>query len=405
MKPVPIPTTTAAAGLVLAAAVSFSMLAACRPRPLPPPAGPVTAQPETAQASDGHFTLVLRVDPDDPTKITAVVTSTDDAFRGVDAETAEGLIEVRAEAAVLGSLVRISDSELHFSPSFPLLAGSEVVVRFDPRTSAILDGTPLELRHTVPKPPAAAAPTVEHIYPTADVLPANHLKFYIVFSEPMQPGEIWNYFQLLDLDNNRPVPRPFRHTELWSRDAKTLTLWFHPGRVKTGVNLNIELGAILVTGRKYRLSISGDWPSARGTRLGNDVSRAFTAGAPDHTQPDPAAWKLEIPAPGSLRPLVCQLGSTHDWALLHSDVAVETAAGEPLAGSITTSDHQSTWHFTPQSPWTAGRYRLAIGSVLEDLAGNNLERPFEVDLSQKTDGDANAKPTAGTVYREFRVEE
>jgi len=401
MNEFPIPTRTAAASLVLAAVVSFSMLAACRPRPLPPAAGPATPQPDNSRVTDGHFTLVLRVNSDDPTKITVVVTSTDDAFASIDAETAEGLIEVRAEAAVLGSLDRISDRELHFSPSFPMLAGSEVVVRFDPTTAATLDGQPLELRHTVPRPPAAPAPTVEQIYPTADLLPANHLKFYIVFSEPMQPGEIWNYFQLLDVDNDRPVPRPFRHTELWSRDARTLTLWFHPGRVKTGVNLNTELGAILVSGRKYRLSVSGDWPSARGTPLGNDVTRTFTAGAADHTQPDPAGWKLEIPAPGSLAPLVCQLGSTHDWALLHSDLAVENADGVPLAGSITTSKHQSAWHFTPQAPWKAGRFRLAIGSVLEDLAGNNLERPFEVDLTRN--GDADAKPTVETVYREFSV--
>jgi hypothetical protein len=232
------------------------------------------------------------------------------------------------------------------------------------------------------------------------VLPANHLKFYIVFSEPMQPGEFWNYFQLLDVANNRPVPRPFRHTALWSRDGKTLTLWFHPGRVKQGVNLNLELGAILVEGRQYRLSISGDWPSARGTPLGSDVTRGFTAGAADYSQPDPGDWKIRVPGDGSRDPLVCQLGTPHDWALLHSDVAVETDSGQPLAGSITTSGHQSTWEFTPRTPWQAGRYRLAIGSVLEDLAGNSLERPFEVDLFKATDA---RKAVAGTVYRGFTV--
>ena len=397
------PTRTAAARLVLAAVVSFAMLTACRPRPQTPATGSATAQTIPDQANDGHFTLTVKVDPDQPGKITVVVTSTDDAFEEIDAETANGLIEVRAETAVLGSLDRVSDRELHFSPSFPLLAGSEVLVRFDPTQDQTLNGSPLELRHRVPSPPAAPAPTIEHIYPTADLLPANHLKFYIVFSEPMQPGEIWNYFGLLDLDNEQPVPRPFRHTELWSRDGKILTLWFHPGRVKTGVNLNTELGAILVSGRRYRLSVSGDWPSARGTPLGKDVSREFRAGPHDHTQPDPADWKLKIPAPGSREPLVCQLGSPHDWALLHSDVAVENAAEKPLAGSISTSHHQSHWHFTPNEPWQAGRYRLAIGSVLEDLAGNNLERPFEVDLSRKSNRDADAKPNTASAYRKFDV--
>ncbi|GIS60615.1 MAG: hypothetical protein CM1200mP2_28400 [Planctomycetaceae bacterium] len=121
----------------------------------------------------------------------------------------------------------------------------------------------------------------------------------------MQPGEIWGYFRLDDLDNNRPVPRPFRHTELWSRDRKTLTLWFHPGRVKQGVNLNVELGAILVEGRRYRLNISGNWPSARGTPLGDDITRDFTAGPADHQQPDLAKWKVTVPAAHSSSPLVC----------------------------------------------------------------------------------------------------
>ena len=54
-------------------------------------------------------------------------------------------------------------------------------------------------------------------------------------------------------------------------------------------------------------------------------------------------------------------------------------------------------------PWKTGRYRLAVGSVLEDLAGNNLQRPFEVDLTQKPNDNSKQTPTADTVYREFRV--
>lgn len=397
------PMRMTAASLVLAAVASFSMLAACRPSAVSSPAGSMAGPPATSETSDGRFTLAVRVDSNDPTQITVVVTSTDAAFAEIDAPTADKLIELRAESAVLGSVERVSDHELHFSPAFPLLAGSEVVARFDPTVAPAIDGTPLEHRHRVPSPPAAPAPTVTSVYPTASVLPANHLKFYIVFSEPMQPGEIWTYFQLLDIDNKRPVPRPFRHTELWSRDNKTLTLWFHPGRVKQGVNLNVELGAILVEGRRYRLSISGDWPSARGTPLGNDVTREFTAGTADHGQPDLANWKVLVPAAGSQDPLVCQLGTPHDWALLHSDVAVETASGQPLTGSVSTSNHQATWNFTPRTPWKAGRYRLAVGSVLEDLAGNSIERPFEVDLTNKADVKRAATATAGTVYREFTI--
>ena len=50
---------------------------------------------------------------------------------------------------------------------------------------------------------------------------------------------------------------------------------------------------------------------------------------------------------------------------------------------------QADWDGTrvkifPSKPWTAGSYTLALNPRLEDLAGNSLERPFEVDLSSET---------------------
>ena len=40
----------------------------------------------------------------------------------------------------------------------------------------------------------------------------------------------------------------------------------------------------------------------------------------------------------------------------------------------------SIWSFVPEKPWAAGRYSLVIDTTLEDLAGNSIGRPFEVDL-------------------------
>jgi len=401
----PVSRRTTAASLLLAAVVSLPGPTGCGSGSRPPETGHTTPTtpvgPDELESSDGHFTLAIQPETDDPTRIVIVVSSVDSAFGKENSDRLEGLIEVRAEAPLLGSIERVSDREIRFAPSFPLLAGQDYVVRFLPQLGHDLAGDTLECHYRVPAPEAAPAPTVTALYPTSAVLPANHLKFYIVFSESMQFGEIWDYFRLDDLDNDRPVPRPFRHTELWSRDRRTLTLWFHPGRVKQGVNLNVELGAILTEGRRYRLSISGDWPSARGTPLGTAVTREFTAGPADHQQPDLAKWKITVPAARSSSALVCGLGSSHDWALLHSDVRVETAAGQPVAGAIETTDHESTWTFTPQSSWQPGRYRLAVGSVLEDLAGNSLERPFEVDI---TDRKSPGSTPAGTRYREFTIQ-
>src|SRR4051812_2774418 len=88
------------------------------------------------------------------------------------------------------------------------------------------------------------APRLEAIYPSGALLPANHLKFYLHFSAPMREGVFLDYCRLLD-EHGAPVAEPFRETELWSDDHRRLTLWLHPGRQKTGVNLNDDFGPVL----------------------------------------------------------------------------------------------------------------------------------------------------------------
>ena len=107
-----------AASLLLAAVISLTLLTGCQPDA--PAAGSATARLPVAPAPGDRFELAVEA-ADDPTRITVVVTSTDDAFAGIDDETAQGLIEVRAEAPVLGSVTRVSNRQLRFSPSFPLL--------------------------------------------------------------------------------------------------------------------------------------------------------------------------------------------------------------------------------------------------------------------------------------------
>jgi hypothetical protein len=36
--------------------------------------------------------------------------------------------------------------------------------------------------------------------------------------------------------------------------------------------------------------------------------------------------------------------------------------------------------FVPGEPWKAGPYHLVVQNTIEDLAGNNIGKPFEVDL-------------------------
>lgn len=254
-----------------------------------------------------------------------------------------------------------------FIPRFPLLANQ----RYE---AAVLPDGP-KTSHTTPGS-TDSAPRITSIHPTVDTLPANHLKFYLHFSEPMEQGEIIRHFKLLDA-NGRKVSEPFRDTELWSNDGRRLTLWFHPGRQKTDVNLNIDLGPVLTEGGRYTLVIDGNWKSQAGQSLGITVKKPFRALAADRSQPDPMQWQLTAPRTGTREPLKLRFNEPLDWALLHTQLTVEN-----VAGRLAVSNSEREWHFTPNSPWKQGKYQLLVGWELEDLAGNNIKSLFEIDLKK-----------------------
>jgi hypothetical protein len=56
-----------------------------------------------------------------------------------------------------------------------------------------------------------------------------------------------------------------------------------------------------------------------------------------------------------------------------------------LDGQITLADNERRWEFRPDQPWTAGQYSVVVDKELEDSAGNNLARPFEVDVFDRVD--------------------
>ena len=41
--------------------------------------------------------------------------------------------------------------------------------------------------------------------------------------------------------------------------------------------------------------------------------------------------------------------------------------------------HETQWRFVPYAAWTAGAYNLQVDTALEDVAGNRVGRPFDVD--------------------------
>ena len=72
-----------------------------------------------------------------------------------------------------------------------------------------------------------------------------------------------------------------------------------------------------------------------------------------------------------------------DHALLERVVWVADSDGKELPGRVEVEAGEAGWTFTPEAPWQPGEHRLVALTTLEDLAGNGIGRPFEVDVFQK----------------------
>src|SRR4029077_2273878 len=52
---------------------------------------------------------------------------------------------------------------------------------------------------------------------------------------------------------------------------------------------------------------------------------------------------------------------------------------ERIVGEVQTEAGETRWLFVPAAPWRAGTYQLHASAILEDVAGNRIGRPFEVE--------------------------
>lgn len=209
------------------------------------------------------------------------------------------------------------------------------------------------------------------IYPTAEELPANLLRVYVYFPQPMEPNGILEHVALLDAQGVE-VPGVFlsNRYDLWSPDRRRLTVLFDPGRVKTGLAAHDALGRALEPGSSYSLVVRGSAVDARGCQLGTETEHAFVAREADLDPPRAEEWSLTRPAAGSVEPFEVDLGSPHDHVSLAYRLRIATTDGEVVPGRIDLGPGEEVWSFTPAAPWAIGTYVLHIDARLEDLAGN-----------------------------------
>ena len=276
----------------------------------------------------------------------------------------------------MAGMYRVESGVLVFDPQFPPAPGATY-------TAVLRTGVapPRVVRFTAAERPAASPTVVSHVYPTADRVPENLLKFYVHFSAPMSRGHVHDHVRLLD-SAGKEIELPFLELdeELWDPEMTRLTLFIDPGRIKRGVRPLEEVGPALEAGKRFTLAIDPGWPDARGKALKEQFRKPFEVGPPDRDPPDPGRWEIRVPKAESRGPVVVGFGEPMDHALARRLVRVVDHFGKPVAGVVEMEAAEHRWTFTPDVPWERGDYSLVAQPTLEDLAGNNIGKPFEVDL-------------------------
>ena len=289
---------------------------------------------------------------------------------------------------VLGDYA-VRDGAVRFTPQFPFYPGQRYEVVFDPSSlpsarqrSAPSPLPPVSTTIEIPAPDRAPSTRVVAVYPSALEVPENHLRLYIVFSAPMGLGAGGGYIRLVD-EHGSPLADPFLplDVDLWNEDRTRFTVLYDPGRVKRGILPNEELGRPLAAGRAYTLEIDPGWRDAEGQPLVAPFRREFRVGPPRERALDPADWRLEIPVQGTRDPLAVVFPASLDYGLLQRALRVATGGGRRLDGEIRVEREETRWVFTPRTPWQPGQHQLVAAPTLEDVAGNRIGRPFEVDGS------------------------
>lgn len=267
------------------------------------------------------------------------------------------------------------DDVLTFVPRFALEPGTLYRASFG-KDAAKAATSDYRVPERAPSPPT----TVVKILPGTDVLPANHLKFYIYFSAPMQGGrDIFDQICILDANGN-VVADPWLRDELWDENDQMLIIYIHPGRIKWGLVLRETLGPVLLPNKEYSFVVKGAMLDAMGRKLDRDHVKKFRTTAEERTRIPMAGWKLQAPAAGSRQALKVELPRAIDHTCLEKHLLVKDAKGQAVKGTIAIGAGDKSWSFMPLEAWQKGEHILHVDPRLEDVAGNTPVRPFDVDL-------------------------
>ena len=301
---------------------------------------------------------------------------------------------------LLGTYTTVADT-LRFRPRFPPAPGLSYEARFDGGAlyGRVRRDPPASLTRALATtwrydaPATVPSTVVREIYPTADVLPMNLLRMYVEFSAPMTSGRSYDFVKLY-AEGDSLVEEPFftagGAVELWDPQHTRLTILFDPGRIKRDLKPHEEMGLPLRAGKRYRLVIDRTWRDAEGRPLVRAFVKSFRAGPQDRSLVRTSDWRLTAPRAETRDSLIVTFPEPLDRALLTRLVSVHDSSGAAVDGEIVVSDRETRWAFAPRNPWRRTAHALRVDTELEDLAGNNLKKLFDVGPADTAATGANA---------------
>lgn len=280
--------------------------------------------------------------------------------------------QLRQDQAAIGGEYKVEDGKLIFTPTYPFLKGKTYRALFH------LGGDVIErdffIRNTN-RPKSE----ISEIYPSAAELPLNVLKFYIQFTDSMSRGFAYDniHFVSADGDTLKDVYLKLAE-ELWSPDMKRFTLLLDPGRIKRGLKSLEDLGYVFEHEHSYSLVVNKNWRDAHDMPMTNGFEKQFkTAGLYETYRGSLSLGK--IPKAGTTDPVSLKSAFPNDYALLLRVVHIFDGEGREIAGEIEIKKNEKLWKFRPAKAWTNENYQVRVESIIEDVTGNNMTNPFDVD--------------------------
>jgi hypothetical protein len=292
-------------------------------------------------------------------------------------------LQLRPDLPAMIGGYEVNETSLRFVPRFPLVPGVRYRAVFRP--AGLADGgkaaKSVSAAYQFEAAPGTAATRVAAVYPSAAVLPSNLLKVYLHFSAPMSRGEVYERVRVLDA-GGKALELPFLELEeeLWNAEQTRLTLLLDPGRIKRGLLPLEQAGPVFAAGQSYTLVVDAAWRDGNRAALAETYRKTFSIGEADLIAPDPARWQLTPPKAGTVEPLVVRFDEAMDSALVRRLMWVETNKGGVVEGRIELSDDDRCWNFTPAQAWSSGPGVVRIQTLVEDLAGNQIGKAFDVDV-------------------------